>query len=160
MTQLTACPFFMRRPGRLNLWLPLDDVSDANGGLRVLPRMHHWGALPEGPIVDDDGRAEAGAGSGIAMGVLKPKLREAVSYCLRAGQPAAHHPWTPHCSGENTTEQPRRVLLIRLLPLELARRYQDIHGAPIALASWRAGWRRRTPAAIRCAPEYWWVTPL
>ena len=83
------------------------------------------------------------------MGVLKPKLGEAVSYRLRAGQPAAHHPWTPHCSGENTTEQPRRVLLIRLLPLELARRYQDIHGAPIALASWRAGWRRRTPARPR-----------
>ena len=133
----------------MNLWLPLDDVDASNGGMRVLPRLHQWGALPGGPIIDDAGNADAGAGSGIAMDVLQPRLGGAISYKLRAGQPAAHHPWTPHCSGDNKTDRPRRVLLIRLLPLEVARRYEGIHGAPISLESWRVGRRRRTPAAIR-----------
>ena len=83
-------------PSPLTLWLPLDDVSPDRGGLQVLPRLHTLGALPEGPLGSG---AHGGDGVGIAEDILVKHLPEAVDYHLKAGQPAAHHPFTPPVIG-------------------------------------------------------------
>ena len=136
--------------GPLTLWLPLDAVNSSNGGLRVLPRLHKAGALPEGPI-DGGGHASSGRGGvGIDAKLLASKMDTAVAYELQAGQPAAHHPYTPHASGANTSSSPRRVLIIRLLPLEIARWYEPRLGPSIPMSEWKGG--SATRAAIILDP--------
>ena len=136
--------------GPLTLWLPLDAVNSSNGGLRVLPRLHKAGALPEGPI-DGGGHASSGRGGvGIDAKLLASKMDTAVAYELQAGQPAAHHPYTPHASGANTSSSPRRVLIIRLLPLERARWYEPRLGPSIPMSEWKGG--SATRAAVILDP--------
>ena len=124
----------------LTLWLPLDDVTADRGGLRVLPRLHTRGKLPEGPI--GDGAHRGGDGVGIDPSLLAKHTPRAVSYELAAGQPATHHPYTPHSSGPNLTATSRRVLLVRLLPLKRARWYEPRFGASIPLRLWTGDARR------------------
>lgn len=109
------------RPGPLTLWLPLDDVSAEGGGLKVLPRLHTHGALPAGPIYGACHGDSTKCGIGIDEAFLAARIHTTCAYELRAGQPAAHHAYTPHASGPNTTDAPRRVLILRILPLERTR---------------------------------------
>ena len=135
----------------LTLWLPLDDVSPATGGLRVLPKLHRHGPLPRGVITVDDepgsgvasisgtgvnDATDSRAAIGIDAQLIAAHAHKEVGYTLAAGQPAGHHPLTPHCSSRNTGAEPRRVLIMRLLPLSRARWYEERFGASVPLWHW------------------------
>ena len=116
--------------GPLSLWIPLDDVDENNGTLVVSPRLHTQGQLPVAPLSDEE--AESGVGVGIdprLIGANTERGHGPVPYRLRAGDGAAHHPFTPHMSARNRTDRVRRVLLLRLLPASLAAQYADVHTA-------------------------------
>jgi len=89
--------------GRLHpvtLWVALDDVSLANGGMEMVSGRHReilnerGGGVPEERICDSPH----------------------VEYRLAAGQAGLHHPLTPHRSGPNTTDTVRRAFLVRFSP--------------------------------------------
>jgi ectoine hydroxylase-related dioxygenase (phytanoyl-CoA dioxygenase family) len=51
VSQMSSALFDSYKPVALPLavlWIPLDDVDCANGGLRVIPRLHTLGVLPVG----------------------------------------------------------------------------------------------------------------
>lgn len=128
--------------GPLSLWIPLDDVDATSGGLCIIPRLHKMGKLPTAPMPADE--VESGVGVGIDPSVLLAHIPSGVvQYVLRAGEAAAHHPFTPHASSRNVSDRPRRVLLLRLLPGSLAEceEYQAVHGPLVPVDDWIAGGR-------------------
>ena len=122
--------------GPLSLWVPLDDVDEVSGALRVLPRMHRTGRLPVGQMTADE--AASGVGIGIDASVIAAHEAHAITYDLRAGEAAAHHPCTPHSSSINRSASPRRVLVLRFIPAEpYAARHQGLFGPLISLSRWQ-----------------------
>ena len=88
------------RPHPVTLWVALDDMSLANGGMEMVPGRHREilngpnGAVPDAAIAGD----------------------RRVEYRMAAGQAGLHHPLAPHRSGPNTTSRPRRTFLFRFSP--------------------------------------------
>lgn len=93
-------------PRAVALWIALDDVDSASGGLRYLPGTHRT-ATP---------------GPGI------PPVEAPVS----AGDVLAHHPLVWHASSSNRSDRWRRACLLTLADAELPRR----SGEPWDEARW------------------------
>ena len=91
------------------LWIPFDDVASANGTMSILPGLHRE-ELPR--------RARAGElfSEEIDSAYLTEDLESRqVEYRLKAGQLALHHTLIPHSSTPNSTDQWRRVLVLRYM---------------------------------------------
>jgi len=98
-------------PEMLTAWVALDDVSEENGCMQVVPGSHKWGLVPEGNFFDHDLQAleeRITAASG--------KTFQTAPCILPAGALSFHHCMTLHGSGPNLSQRPRRSLVVHLLP--------------------------------------------
>ena len=89
----------------LSLWIPLVDVDERNGCLKVIPGSNKWGLLPSQsngthlePTEDVEARGE-------------PK-----SLPMRAGDILAFGQYTFHASGENSSDEVRWSIDLRYSP--------------------------------------------
>jgi ectoine hydroxylase-related dioxygenase (phytanoyl-CoA dioxygenase family) len=121
------------------LWVPLDDVNEANGALRVIPGLHKTGLLPTEAAEHEQFIRM------IDPALVKEHERKCniVQYDMYAGQAATHHQWTPHYSGVNQTTKWRRALVLRYIAKELieshgvvVQPFEDYrHGAGVGAAA-------------------------
>ncbi|MER3473524.1 MAG: phytanoyl-CoA dioxygenase family protein [Armatimonadota bacterium] len=98
-------------PELLTAWLALDDVTEENGCMQVVPGSHRWGLLPEGNFFEQDletlqRRIEAVSG----------RPWRTVKCEMPAGALSFHHCLTIHGSGLNLSQRPRRSWAIHLMP--------------------------------------------
>jgi len=97
-------------PTLLTAWVAFDDVSEANGCLRVIPRSHTWGLIDVNNFFAqdlDEQQAKMKSPDG--------KPVETVPLVMKAGQVSFHHALTLHGSGPNTTVNSRRSLAVHLM---------------------------------------------
>jgi len=94
---------FIRPYQAVTAWLPLDDATEENGCLRMVPGSHSWGDASD--LAGDDW----GLGGAIPAQYHGHVVRE-VKRPVRAGHIHFHHDLTWHCSAPNPTERPRRAL--------------------------------------------------
>ena len=97
-------------PTLLTAWVAFDDVDEANGCLRVIPRSHTWGLIDVNNFFAqdlDEQQAKMKSPDG--------KPVETVPLVMKAGQVSFHHALTLHGSGPNTTANPRRSLAVHLM---------------------------------------------
>jgi phytanoyl-CoA hydroxylase len=83
----------------LTVWIPLVDTDEANGCLKVIPRVH------------SDSRVLWSAGFGISQDNLPSEA--AVSVPMRHGDVMLLHKLTPHCSEPNQTTRIRWSMDLR-----------------------------------------------
>ncbi|MCP4246208.1 MAG: phytanoyl-CoA dioxygenase family protein [bacterium] len=98
-------------PTLITAWVAFVDVDLSNGCMQVLPGSHQWGLLPHSDFFDGDlesmqARIEAHTGRPFVTAPLD----------LKAGEVSFHHCLTVHGSGPNTTNAPRRSLVMHLMP--------------------------------------------
>lgn len=87
-------------------WIPLDDVSEANGTVRILPYSRAGSSeLIEHAWVEEEGNMVGYRGSDPGDPVTAP-----------AGSVVVFSSHTHHCSGPNQTDRPRRSLFIAYSP--------------------------------------------
>jgi ectoine hydroxylase-related dioxygenase (phytanoyl-CoA dioxygenase family) len=90
----------------LTAWIPLDDVTEENGAMAMVPGSHLWG----------DASDIAVNHWGLDLSSCSKRYRghrvRRVSRPLRAGSVHFHHELTWHCSPPNRTEGQRRALAI------------------------------------------------
>ncbi|MBI4558257.1 MAG: phytanoyl-CoA dioxygenase family protein [Candidatus Hydrogenedentes bacterium] len=93
----------------LTVWIGLDDSTRENGCVHFVPGSHRWNLLPKGALLED-------------MEAIKQRLtREQVAYfmpepmILRAGECSFHHCMTLHGSYGNTSDRPRRAVVINYM---------------------------------------------
>lgn len=99
----------------LQIWLALDDVDVDNGCMQYLPRAHGLPSLAhrvaagdpsdEGRLIEIDESLDTSG---------------AVACPLAAGGCAVHLVGTPHYTGPNMTDRPRRAYIFNIGPLSLA----------------------------------------
>jgi ectoine hydroxylase-related dioxygenase (phytanoyl-CoA dioxygenase family) len=80
----------------VSCWAALDDATEENGCLRVLPGSHKWGLLGKEKERTLERRA------------LEEGIPEEVAVPLRAGDCSFHHSLLLHCSAPNTSGLRRR----------------------------------------------------
>lgn len=95
----------------ITAWVALVDVTEPLGCMYFVPGSHQWGLLYEKGFTDTDltsvqDKIEAQTG----------KPMEKLPIELKAGQVSFHHCLTVHGSGPNITDQPRRSLVLHLMP--------------------------------------------
>lgn len=92
-------------------WVALDDMTEANGCLRVAPGSHKWGLLPgQGGTPGQD--------LSKIQDVLTPEQKAEfrdVPLPMKRGGCVFMSPHLLHASGENTTEEVRRALSVSLM---------------------------------------------
>ncbi len=98
-------------PELLTAWLALDDVTEENGCMQVVPGSHQWGLLPEGNFFEQD------------LETLQKRIEQVSGHPWRtvkcempAGALSFHHCLTIHGSGPNLSQRPRRSWAIHLMP--------------------------------------------
>ncbi len=100
------------------VWVPLDDCSDENGTMSILPDRHRDGELPrliDRPDTDPDTVPKLFQQQ-IDPEVLPENADDLkVTYRLGAGQMATHHTMLPHCSTPNRSMKWRRVIVLRYM---------------------------------------------
>jgi ectoine hydroxylase-related dioxygenase (phytanoyl-CoA dioxygenase family) len=92
----------------LSCWIGLDDSTRTNGCVHYVPGSHLWNLLPVTGLADDMNAIQA---------VLTPKQKEAfrpLAIELKSGEASFHHPLMVHGSWANTTERPRRAVVINV----------------------------------------------
>lgn len=92
----------------LSCWIGLDDATIENGCLHYVPRSHEWKLLPITGLADDMNSIQT---------VLDEKQRaefNPVPIELKRGYASFHHPLMVHGSFENTTDKPRRALVLNV----------------------------------------------
>ena len=97
---------FIRPYIALTAWIPLDDVTEDNGAMTMVPGSHLWNDV--GDIVVNDWGLDL---SRIAGHYHGHRVRR-VSRPLRAGDIHFHHEMTWHCSPPNRTRGKRRALAL------------------------------------------------
>jgi ectoine hydroxylase-related dioxygenase (phytanoyl-CoA dioxygenase family) len=97
-------------PEMLTIWVPLQDVDDRNGGLRVVDESHR---------LEIDHNTMRGFHNRTADGDPRAWPRSAVlPLAMRRGQVSVHHAKTIHGSGPNLGDHSRIALAIHLQPLD------------------------------------------
>jgi hypothetical protein len=98
------------------VWITLDEITQENGAMSVLPGWHDRGVLP---------RSSPRAGffhQEIDPAQLPPDVSQrAVTYLLPAGAMAVHDPMIPHTSMPNRSSRYRRVIILRYMTPQGAR---------------------------------------
>ena len=90
----------------LSCWIALDDSTRENGALHYVPGSHRWDLLPVTGLAD---RMDA-----IQQVLTEEQRREfkPVAIELKRGEASFHHPLMVHGSYENTTDRPRRAVVL------------------------------------------------
>ncbi len=99
----------MHAPGALSLWMALDDVDEHNGAMSFIPGSQRVGALPGINLVDPQD-IFAMVPKGELAGV-KP-----ITARMRAGSCTFHNGLCFHYAGANSTDRPRRAMVIIYIP--------------------------------------------
>lgn len=92
----------------LSCWIGLDDSTRENGCVHYVPGSHRWNLLPREGFANDMDAIEKS---------LTPEQREAfkpVAIELKQGECSFHHPLMVHGSFENTTDRPRRAVVLNV----------------------------------------------
>jgi phytanoyl-CoA hydroxylase len=93
----------MTAPPVLTIWTALDDATESNGCLEIVPRSHLHGRIGSGHVITPDEEAKyAPAGSSLFVE-------------LKAGESIVFHNALLHRSGVNTTDEPRRAFTLCLM---------------------------------------------
>ncbi len=93
----------------LTCWIGLDDSDEENGCVQYVPGSHRWHLLPRGELADD---------MTAVFSHLNAEQMEAftpVPAVMKAGEASFHHPMTVHGSFENTSDRPRRGVVINFM---------------------------------------------
>jgi ectoine hydroxylase-related dioxygenase (phytanoyl-CoA dioxygenase family) len=93
----------------LTCWIGLDDADESNGCLYYVPGSHKWPLLP---ITGLAGDMEA------IKSVLTDEQRDAfkpIPIPLKRGECAFHHPLLIHGSYDNTSDRPRRAIVLNVV---------------------------------------------
>ena len=93
-------------------WVALQDTDLSNGGMRMVVGSHHWG-LVEGS--DTFGQQDLEKLAQKFIGQTHRAWQEE-PVPLKAGQVSIHHSLTFHGSGPNRTSQPRKGLVVHMMP--------------------------------------------
>lgn len=93
----------------LTCWIGLDDSTLENGCLHYVPRSHKWNLLPRENFANDMDK--------IREFLTDEQLAEfePVPIELRKGECSFHHPLMVHGSFANTSEKPRRGVVINFV---------------------------------------------
>lgn len=89
----------------VSVWMPLQEATVENGCLWFMPGSHYWELLPHQPI-GGDVRVH-----GLELVDLAP-IVDPVACALPAGGITIHHNRTLHYAGANTSDVPRRALIM------------------------------------------------
>ncbi len=90
----------------LTCWIGLDDASVENGCLQYIPHSHHWELLPVTGLANDmDAIWEV-------LSEEQKRQFNPVPIELKKGEATFHHPHLVHGSFTNSTERPRRGMVI------------------------------------------------
>jgi ectoine hydroxylase-related dioxygenase (phytanoyl-CoA dioxygenase family) len=90
----------------LTCWIGLDDATRYNGCMQYIPGSHKWNLLPITGLAGDMNAIQS---------VLTDEQKAAfkpVAIELKKGECTFHHPLMVHGSYENTTDGPRRAVVI------------------------------------------------
>lgn len=93
----------------LTVYIALDDSNEESGCLHVVPGSHRWGALPASDFGGEMDQLHAH---------LTDEQRAAfrpVPVRLRAGEASIHHSSTVHGSFANTSNHPRRSVVLNFM---------------------------------------------
>lgn len=93
----------------ITIHIALDDTSEDNGCLHMVPGSHRWGLLPSVPF---DAPMDA------LLDHISPRQRaefQPVAVRLRAGEASVHHSHVVHGSYQNRSDGPRRSLVINYM---------------------------------------------
>lgn len=85
-------------------WIPLQPATVENGCMQFIPRSHVWEVLPH-HCINNDPRIH-----GLEVDELEPI--KAVACPIPAGGCTIHHNRTMHYAGPNTSDIPRRALIL------------------------------------------------
>lgn len=97
-----------RPMAHLTCWIGLDDATPDNGCLCYVPGSHRWPLLPITGLA---------GGMDAIQTVLSDEQRDAfkpVPAVLKKGFATFHHPLTVHGSYGNTTDRPRRAVVLNV----------------------------------------------
>lgn len=97
-----------RPMAHLTCWIGLDDATPDNGCLHYVPGSHRWPLLPVTGLA---------GGMDAIQTVLSDEQRDAfkpVPAVLKKGFATFHHPLTVHGSYGNTTDRPRRAVVLNV----------------------------------------------
>lgn len=96
-------------PAHITMFITLDDMSAANGGLEYIPGSHRLGLLP---AADFGGEMDA------LLDHLPAEQRDRfrpVPVQLKAGQASIHHSHLIHGSRGNRSDRPRRAIVLNYM---------------------------------------------
>lgn len=93
----------------LSCWIGLDDSTRANGCLHYVPGSQRWNLLPITGLTGDMNAIQTVLSDHQRRG-FKPVAIE-----LNRGECSFHHPLMVHGSFENTTDHPRRAVVINVV---------------------------------------------
>lgn len=94
--------------GHLTCWIGLDDATTENGCIHYVPGSHRWPLLPTTDLAND---------LDAIRGVLNEEQLEQfqpVPCQMNAGEAVFHHPLTLHGSHANTSDRPRRAIVLNV----------------------------------------------
>ena len=89
----------------ISIWMPLQDVTEANGCMCFMPGSHEWEVLEHRSIGGDSGV------HGLEL-VDADVVHDAVACPLPAGGLVIHRNRTAHYAGPNASDAPRRALIM------------------------------------------------
>ncbi|MCC6446262.1 MAG: phytanoyl-CoA dioxygenase family protein [Armatimonadetes bacterium] len=97
-------------PDLVTAWVALDDVTLANGCMRMVPGSHRWGESPG-----------LGSGEDFAPRYDPSRIPEGAEVKVepvevRAGECSFHHCLTWHGSDINRSDRPRRAIAVHYMP--------------------------------------------
>ena len=94
----------------LTCWIGLDDSTRENGCLHYVPGSHKWDLLPITGLAGDMDAIQEVLNDEQWAAFQKPVAVE-----LRKGECSFHHGLTIHGSFENTSDRPRRAVVINTI---------------------------------------------
>lgn len=91
----------------LTCWIGLDDSTRDNGCVHYIPGSHRWELLPITGLAGDMAAIQK-----VLTADQWEQFQHPVAVELKAGECVFHHPLTVHGSFENSTDRPRRAVVI------------------------------------------------
>ncbi|HKY29718.1 MAG TPA: phytanoyl-CoA dioxygenase family protein [Pyrinomonadaceae bacterium] len=92
----------------LSCWIGLDDSTRENGCVHYVPGSHRWNLLPITGLANDMDAIQT------VLTKEQKELFQPVAIELKKGEASFHHPLMVHGSYENSTDRPRRAVVINV----------------------------------------------
>lgn len=93
----------------LTCWIGLDDSTTENGCLYYVPGSHRWNLLPREDFANDMDKIQD------SLTEKQKRDFKPVAIELKKGECSFHHPMTVHGSFANTSDRPRRAVVINVI---------------------------------------------